>query len=214
MKHALDRNPIRAHAIAPHAPTTVAEAKAEFDRISLEGAQLKDACRDQEKEAIPAAEARDMTEATDAIAAGKTVTDPEKHARKAKAELATMQGRLRALDVATDLAGNRLAEAIAEHRDAWLAALAPHVDDAVARYEQAIADAKAALVDLKLASGARSWIEHYDAGQARVGNQSQFAGGKLMVENARGQEHDPRVLLELAATVVETVKPPAEPVAA
>jgi hypothetical protein len=110
------------------------------------------------------------------------------------------------LDIAIDEAGNRLAQVIAEHRKEWLALLAEGEAEAAAHFNLAITEAQAAIADLRPTRGALGWLNQFDADRAQSGQNAPFAGGRLRVKSKSGTlrgEHDPAVLLELAARVTE-----------
>ncbi len=114
-----------------------------------------------------------------------------------------------------DEAGNRLAEAITEHREEWLTRLAEGEVVAAATFNLAIAEAQAALADLRPARGAVGWLNRFDTGLAMGGQYAPFSGGRLRVRarigTARG-DFDPTALLDAAAKVTEEA--PAPPVVA
>ena len=78
-------------------------------------------------------------------------------------------------------------------------------------YLEAIREAGAALERLRPARSGIEWLRTFDPGQAVVGYQPQFSGGRIVVEGddfgpMRG-EHRVEDLLRLAAKVPEPPKP-------
>lgn len=205
MKNAsVSRVPVAAFTIAPVAPAPVADDKARFDQLGNEWGQTKGEIEDGER-AIVVGQADDIRAAADAYAAGKTPTDPNKREREAREKQTLRKAQLLALEQALDEAGNRMAVTIVQYRGEWYSALSEARDAATGHYDTAIREAQAALADLAPIRRAIEWLEQFDAEQARVGRQQQFSGGRLRVEDSRGQEHDPNELLTLAA---EATTPP------
>lgn len=199
---------IATYPIPPHPPAPVQEAKDEFDTIATRWANTKGKL-DDAKEALEAAKAADLRAVVEAATDGKDVKNPQVNAYAAEALIADLRVQVRGLDVAVDEAGNRLAEAIATHRDEWLPLLADAEDDATARFDRAIAEAQAALTDLRPARGAVTWLNGFDVALAPTGRQTPFAGGRLRVKSTgtlRGT-YDPSLLLEAAAKVTTDTTP-------
>jgi len=194
---------ITAYAIPPHAPPEVAEAKSKFDAIATSWADTKGELQDA-VEALPAAKEADLRAIVTMAEQGKSVRDAQVHRRKAEVLITDLRVRLKGLDRATDEAGNRLAEAISQHRDQWLPRLAEAEADATVRFDEAITQARSALADLRPARGAVEWLQGFDAAQAQAGECAQFAGGRLRVQSRGGVlkgVFDPTLLLDLAARV-------------
>ena len=196
---------VATYPIPPLAPAPVAEAKAEFDSIAARFADTKGELQDA-KDALAEAKAADIRAVVNAAEKGEEVTDPQANARDVEARIADLEVQLHGLDIATDEAGNRLAQAIATHRDKWLQRLADAEAYAAARFDQAVAEAQAALTDLRPTRGAVSWLDMFDTGLAQGGQYPPFAGGRLRVKSRIGTvrgEFDPTALLEAAAKVTE-----------
>ena len=201
--------PINAYNIPPHPPAAVWDAYAHFDRLGHEFGRLRGELRNAEGE-VREAHAKDVRRIADAAAAGKTVTDQSKHQDQARKKVATLEQKIEGTALAVDEAGNTLAKAIAQHRDDWLAELAEAEREATGRYMSAIAEAKAALVDLRPARGAVQWLAEFDAGPATVGERPQYAGGgRVTIAPIRSNDPMPVVeLLDLLMTAAaETEKP-------
>lgn len=213
MRQSGSPTPIAAYTIPPHAPPAVTEAKAEFDAVATRWAETKGDLQDA-KEALVKAKTADIRAVVDAAEQGRDVEDAQAHEREAQTKLDDLQVRLRGFGIATDEAGNRLAQAIAQHRDQWLPLLAKAEAEAANRFDEAVAEAQAALTELRPARGARTWVATFDAGQAQVGHNPQFSGGRLRVigegVDLRG-EFDPVALLALASLVTVVDDEPAAP---
>jgi hypothetical protein len=116
------------------------------------------------------------------------------------------------LNRAVDEAGDRLAEAIAEHREQWLPLVDVAATDAATRFDRAISEAREVLDELRSARGAVDWLGRFDVDLARGGQFPQFTGGRLRVKSRGGVlkgEFDPTELLDLAAKVTTVKDTPA-----
>ena len=201
MRHVGVPQAITTFAIPPHAPPVVAEAKESFDAVAARWAGVKGELQDA-KEALTAAKTADLQAIVDAAEEGKDVKDAQANQRKVEALIADLEVRLKGLDMAVHEAGDRLAQAIADHREQWLPRLADAATDAATRFDQAMGEAHAALNELRPARGAVEWLTSFDAGLAQAGQQPQFTGGRLRVKSRGGLlkgEFDPTELLDLAA---------------
>jgi hypothetical protein len=194
---------IATFAIPPHAPPAVAEAKVKFDDIAARWANTKGELGDA-VEALEAAKQADLRAIVNSARQGKDVKDPQANQRKAEALIADLRFLLKGLDQAVDKAGNRLAQAITTHRKQWLPRLADAETDAAERFDQAVIEARAALDELRPARGAVKWLNSFDPDLARMGQGTQFSGGRLRVRSNAGPlrgDHDPTALIDLAAKV-------------
>lgn len=217
MKSFISKNATATFTIPPSPPDAVAESYRRFtdlaDKMGMLDGEIDDA-----EQAIVEAEAEGIRKAAAAYAAGDEPGDIDKPARAARAHLSGLRLRREGLNAALDTAGNQLAEVIAANRENWIDLLVETDAEASARYDRAIAEARAAVADLKPARSAIEWVQQFDAARARHGEQGQFAGGRLRVNGrARGPlrgEFDPAVLLELAATLTAPPSPAPEPPAA
>lgn len=196
--------PITSYVIPPAAPTEVAEAWGELQRVGNLCEDAKDDLSDA-RERLAAAKAADVQAIVTATNEGGEVEEPQKHEREALADISRLQAQLRGLQQAADEAGNALAEQIEKHRDEWQDALDESRDTAGARYDAALADAKAALTELIPAQAGVTWVQDFDANQARTGRYAPFAGGRLRV-SGRGagvsdlrKDYDPAALLHIAS---------------
>jgi hypothetical protein len=111
-------------------------------------------------------------------------------------------------------AGDRLAQAIADHRKQWLPRVTDAATDAATRFDHAMTEAHAALDELRPARGAVEWLNRFDPDLAYVGQIPQFAGGRLRVKSRGGVlkgEFDPTELLDLAAKVTNPEDTPTTP---
>lgn len=176
------RTPIAAFALPPHAPADVATAVAAFDRVADQYAATKgeiDDVQDAAKQAL--ADAKRAV--VDAAKAGKpSKVQTVKVEADAAAKIDDLQAKVAALAVAVDETGNDLAVAVAASKTEWIATLASVAADAEARYAEAIKQAQAACKDLAAARGAKTYLATFDVGQAKVGRQQGFAGGRLSIE--------------------------------
>ncbi len=204
--------PITSYVIPPSAPEPVAEAWRELHRVGSLVEDTKDDLADA-KQQVEAAKAADVQAIVKRTSAGTEVKDPQANERKALAEVSRLSALLRGYQQACDEAGNALASQIDQHREEWQEALAEAREAAAARYDAAIADARAALTELIPAQSGIGWVEGFDLGQARTGQYTPFPGGRLRV-NGRGhgiselrQRYDPRDLLTIAALATEEPKP-------
>jgi hypothetical protein len=132
MRHVGVPQAITTYAVPPHAPPAVAEAKSGFDRIADRWAGVKGELQDA-KEALAKAKTADLQAIVDAAEKGEDVKDPQANQRKADALIDDLRVRLKGLNRAVDEAGDRLAEAIAEHRDQWLPLVNVAATDAATR---------------------------------------------------------------------------------
>jgi hypothetical protein len=209
INRAASRLPIASFTIPPAAPAPVAEAYAHFDRVAEAYGRLRGDLDDAKAELVAAARGS-VRAAADAIAAGKPLKDPDKPRRDAEAKIANLQRQAEAASIAVDEAGNEFADAIAEHRGEWLEELAAAEQDAAARYDRAIAEARRAVDALGPARRALAWLRDFDAGRAHVGQEQPFHGGRVRVDTMpirRETSTDPCVLLDVLATATATPEP-------
>lgn len=138
---------------------------------------------------------------------GTEPQDAQEHQARAEAEIARLQTLLKGQQEAVDQAGNRLAEAIAEHQHEWVEELAEAEAAAAFAYDAGIAEARTALAQLIPAHAGTNRVRNFDANDAKTGRYTEFSGGRVRVSgHGRGipelrRDHDPRSLLALAATV-------------
>ena len=205
------RRPIASFTIPPHPPAPVAEAYAEYDRVANQWAALIGEISDAE-EAGRKAKSDAKAAVTAAAVAGKQskvsiVGVEEEHLGR----VAELRERAGAIALAVDEAGNSLVQAIARNQEPWLANLADAEADAAKRVAAALKATRQALADLTPARAAVGWLQAFDAAQARVGRQPQFAGGRLHVDTThvrRETTTDPKTLVDVIATTLEQPKPP------
>jgi hypothetical protein len=178
VKASLDKHARAAFDIPPDPPAEVADIWADFDRIGETWGRFDGARRDT-RDAVPAAVEKDKADGAAAISRGEDPpARPGKHQVAAEKAYADAVHNFEAADRAVDEAGNRLAQAIARHRDEWVATVAPRIPEARARLEKALDEAEAALRDLGNASHAVHWLENFDVGQAIAGHQPPYIHGK------------------------------------
>lgn len=191
---------IAAYAIPPNPPAEVAEALAGFNRIGDQYGRLVGELEDATA-AVEAARAEDTRAAAAAFAEGKTVEDATAREREAQAKVAELRSLLAGAEVAVGQAGDALLPLIAEAREAWAAELQSAEQEAAERYDAAVAEARNALELLGKARSAVTWLRDFDAGAARVGQIPGYHGKAqpITAETLRGQQHDVRDLLALAA---------------
>jgi hypothetical protein len=204
------RRPIASFNLPPHPPAPVAVAYATFDRVSTEWADLLGQI-DDAREAARAAKEKAKEAVTAAAYAGKAtkvsiVGVEQEHL----ARVEELQEQADAVAVAVDQAGTELARAIAANRDAWLDALAAAEQTAAERYAAAVLEAKAAVCDLGPARGAIHWLRDFDTGQAIVGRQQAFVGGRVDLDTTR-VPRETRTPAERVLAVLDQLTAPAEP---
>jgi hypothetical protein len=201
---------IAAFAIPPGAPPEVLEAQRHFEQIATRYAEREGEISDA-KAAVEAAKKQDHAAAVEATLAGEELpVDVNKRERDAASKVEALRATLPALAEATDKAGDGLAAAVGEHREGWQRDLDAAREAASDRYDEALAQAQAALVELSTARGAAAWLARYDAAEARVGQVVAFLGRgpHLIAEDKFGRQSDAAELLALAARVTA---PPALP---
>jgi hypothetical protein len=204
------RRPIASFNLPPHPPEPVAEAYATFDRVASEWADLLGQIDDAGEQAKQAkADARDaVTAAAFAGKANKTSIVAVEAEHRARVE--ELQEQADAVAVAVDQAGNELAQAIAANRAPWLDALAAAEQTAAERYAAAVLEAKAAVRDLAPARGAVGWLRDFDTGQAIVGRQQAFVGGRVDLDTTR-VPRETRTPADRVLALLDQVTAPAEP---
>jgi hypothetical protein len=157
--------PITSYVIPPSAPEAVAEASRELHRIGNLCEETNDDLSDA-KQQLVTAKAADVQAIVKATNDGTEVKDPQANERKALAEISRLTSLLRGYQQAADEAGNALAQQIDKHRDEWQESLDETRETAAARYDAAIAEARAALAELIPAQGGVVWVEAFDLGLA------------------------------------------------
>jgi hypothetical protein len=198
------RQPILSFSIPDLEPDPVAEKRANFDRIGDRVGELQGELQDR-REAIATESTQTVEHAAATIVAGGTVKAPARSARlDAEAALAQLEQEKKTLELAGDIAGNDFADAIGASKDEWLPVREQAAADAAKRLDAAIRDAEEAAKDLGYARAAAEWVSTFLASDAKVGRQSQFVPGKLLVTGKgalRGQ-HNVLDLLKLCAQAV------------
>jgi hypothetical protein len=131
--------------------------------------------------------------------------DPAALEREYDEKAAGSVTKLKALAVAVDETGNRLADEIAASREEWIDGLVEADAEASARYDRAIREAQEALAEIGPTRNAIRWLEEFDCGAAHAGLQTQFPGGRVRLPEMRLPQGDvdPAQLLTLAAKVTD-----------
>jgi hypothetical protein len=211
---ATTRRPVASFAIPPCVPSAVAKAYETFNRVADEWAETSGAI-DDAREAQKAAVAAAQRSVIDAAKTGKSPdADPVAVANEHEAVIVDLVARKAALSVAVDETGNELARVIGQNKDEWVEALETHREETAARYDRAIADARAALTDLTPLRRAVEWVEGFEYGLAIHGQVGQFAGGHIRVRDSefvRGpsaEPQDPNKLLDILATATAPTETP------
>jgi hypothetical protein len=216
LNNEISRNPITDLAIPPDPPKAVLTAREPFDRLADELSDTIDERRAAERDALQA-ESAAIRQAADDYAAGQQPDDPGEAARPHRERARTAETKIAALRLAVDDAGNRYADAIAEHADPWAAKLRKREADALAAYRAALDTALAALTNLAAARAGADWLDGFDAIQAHHGRVQPFPGGRIRIktrETIQRGDIDPRKLLAIAATVAEPTSAPQKAAAA
>jgi hypothetical protein len=204
-----EKHPVAAFGLPPCQPAEVAEAAARLNRLGDEWGALRGELHDA-AEAVREARAADARAIADAALDGRKVVDSTKREREARAKVEQLERRIEGVAIALDEAGNELADAVAASRAGWLAVLAEAEREAVERFTAALSEAEAALVALGPARQAVHWLDGFDSGEARVGRQQQFSGGRVNVDTTdvrRESAVDARVLFAVLATVADPPEP-------
>lgn len=211
MKSETHQNLVAAFALPPNQPDAVDDAKRRFDTDATRWAELKGELRDAEEAAVVAV-AEAVKASAAAYAESKPAVDVDLVEREHAARVAGLKATLSGLATRVDESGNDLAYAVERHRVEWLFALRPVEVDATAKLRQGLALALEALEELRPARGAVTWLASFDAGQATLAKQPQFAGGRLRVKGRRGMplsgEFDPADLLAAVAQAAEPEEGP------
>lgn len=191
---------ITAFNVPQGAPAPVTEAMEEFNRIGDHYGRLAGELEDAEA-ALEAARAEDVEAAAAAYAEGRTVEDATARERTAQGKVAALRTALKGAEVAADRAGDALLTPISEAREAWLAEAERAEEEAASRYDEAVAEARAALDALGKARSAVTWLRGFDANVARAGEYVSYLGKSepIFAESLRGHKEDVRALLALAA---------------
>jgi hypothetical protein len=207
------KTPVASMSLPPHPPKgDLTKAIANFERVADSWAEVRGEISDA-KEAAEQAKAKAKAEIVEAAKSGKQtdVSIPAIEAEHAE-KLAELEAREQALRVAVDETGNEMALQIAEHRTEWLAGLEEVAGEAGAKYAKGISEALAALDELGAARGAASWLTDFNFTLARLGQQSQFAGGRVVLRHkfpgTYETEWNPKDLLAAAAKVVDPAPAP------
>jgi hypothetical protein len=193
MKILYVNEPVDAFRIPPLAPTPVAEAEANFQRLAGEYAEVKGQIaetlelRKHEIGQAHAAASRARIDGT---------KPPAKTADKLEAEYDTKLAALRAeegvLKDAVDQAGDTLLESIAEHRAEWLESLLDVDRKATARLSTALDEVDLCLAEIGHTRAAPRWLRAFRVSS----DQTQYAGGSKagQTNNLRSIVKPPREL--------------------
>jgi hypothetical protein len=134
---------------------------------------------------------------------GGDLSDVNAYEREARARLDALRRALPALEQALDEAGNAMLGPIAEAAESWAAERDAEAEEAAGRYEEALAEAGAALDELGRARSAALWLRDFHQGAAATGHApgwlGKVAAPAVTVEDHVGRQFDARELLSLAA---------------
>jgi hypothetical protein len=207
MKDAMTtKQPVAAFQIAPNAPRAVREAWQRFERVTDAWAETGGAIQDAEAEGRQVvAEATRI--ATQEGKAGKPLPDLSAIQREQDERMATLRAQEEAQSQAVDELGNDLADEIHEHRSAYRRAQGQAEAKVHDTLQALLVQVRQALTELAQARAAVEWLDDFDAGEARVGRQQQFWGGRLGVDTmalVRQSDADPLVLVDTIAQVLDT----------
>ena len=106
------------------------------------------------------------------------MADPQQHEKVAQAEVDRLGTLLPGYRQAADDAGNKLADAIAAHREEWAAALEKTAGELADAYDVALAEARLAVAAFVPAQAGLNWVGNFHAGKAKSGRYSSSAAGE------------------------------------
>jgi hypothetical protein len=202
--------PVYSFRVPANAPPPVAAADAEMRRIGKMFEESRSALKAARGPELDTAVRADVRAVVEAAEEGKSPKDPQANERRARAKIGELETIHRGHVVAIDEAGNRLVDAIAEHRGEWRDKLRERGQGAEERFVSAIAESREAFAELASTRGGIEWLDRFDPGGQKHRGAGEFTGGRLrVIEMAPGPlrgEHDPADLLALAARVVDVVK--------
>jgi hypothetical protein len=199
------RHPVAAFQIAPNAPRAVLEAWQRFEQVADAWGESRGTIQDAEAEGRQAV-AEATRAATAAAKAGKPVPDVFAVQREQDERMAALRAQAQVQSDALDEVGNELAEAIHEHRTAYRRAQIQREAKARDALAALLAQVREALTDFAQARAAIEWLDAFDAGEARVGRQQQFWGGRLRVDTmalVRQSDANPLALVDVIAQVLD-----------
>jgi hypothetical protein len=204
------------YTIPPNAPDAVVEAYVAFRRVANLYEDASDDLHDA-REALSLARSLDVKAIVAATAAGEEPKDPQKHERKAQAEIDRLTTLRRGYAQAADEAGDALTRAIEQHKDEWAETLRKRSNELAEQYDAALAEARLMLAGFVPAQAGVSWVENFTASDAQRGRYSQFAGGRVRVSGRRAgvqelrSQYDPASLLTVAALATKQAAPEQKP---
>ena len=129
------------------------------------------------QDALSAAKQGDLRAIARRREQGTAVEDAQAKRRKVEAKIEDLRVRLKGLNIAVDEVGDRLAQAIAAHRDQWLPLLADAEADAAERFDRAVAAGTGGARRAAPGSWCRGVAGHVRPRPGTYRQQSQYAGG-------------------------------------
>jgi hypothetical protein len=207
--HALSQTPATTYTLPPSPPPAVAAAYETFARISADYATAHAELRQLTASAKGRIQAAIEAAATAAIDGGKAA-DPAKVQTEVTLQEIALKTKVSTLEKAVDQAGDRLAEAVGANRSEWSEALSVEAAEAAAAYTAALQAAEEELARFAPVARAQEWLATFDVGRAKLGEVTQFSGGRVRIRLARDERrfslnddgYDPYALLSVAAKAV------------
>jgi hypothetical protein len=147
--------------IPPDAPDLVAELAADYHRLREQADGLAADLRAAEKGLVDA-QAKDITEAAEAFAAGKPPAKTPKHEAAAVEAIERLGRHATAATVAANTAAMTLSHAIADHADEWEAKAQADEAAAAKQFTEALLVVTDAARKLAVARGTIAYLERHD----------------------------------------------------
>jgi hypothetical protein len=186
MRNPSSRMPIDQFDLPPFPPEKVAEAKANFDRLSDLYAEARASARELQTGKLAALKEANHVAAQHRLDGTSMPRGaaPDKVEEQYDKKLAAVQADAEVTRLALDEAGDQLAAEISVHRESWSADLQAEADAALDAFNVAVAEARDALLTLGFARGGPAWLANFNIVDARHGLAGQFSGGTVAVGEA------------------------------
>ena len=166
-------------------PAAVADAFDADNRVIAKADEVSDAVKVAQRDAKQAVK-DDVIESADLVAAGKPPLPSAKRTEaKAQAKVSEAEHQRAVVYTAGHSTRRQLADAVIDHRDAWLADVQAQADEHTLEARAALADLKTALQRLQAARGNVAWLDHVDVVRRKLPDH--VATGRLDITVSAGR---------------------------
>jgi hypothetical protein len=134
--------------------------------------------------------------------------DPAKVLAEVEATDAALAARVREIEEAIDLVGNRLAGEIGADLDGWLLGLGPQIADTEQDAREHLAEAAKAIALLGDLYPAEDWLRNFSIADAIRGEQNQFVSEPTRIDASHFRGDSFTTPAQLFALLMQALEPP------